>query len=138
MNKLTSLDALRWKNRVIVVFSDSESNNNDSVKEWVSTNGCRLADREVMVISINDQKSEHLANTLADRRSIDLDAETIQALAQSRKFTHDSFELLLIGKDGGIKANSNRIKDLDEFITLIDGMPMRKQEADENQSTSGC
>ena len=138
MNKLTNLDDLRWKNRVIVVFSDSESNINDSVMEWVSTNDCRLADREVIVISINEKKSEHLASTLADRRSVDLDAETIQALAQSRKFARDCFELLLIGKDGGVKANSNRIKDLDEFITRIDGMPMRKQEADENQSTLGC
>ena len=63
---------------------------------------------------------------------------SLRALAQSRKFAHDSFELLLIGKDGGVKANSHRIKDLDEFITLIDGMPMRKQEADEKQSTLEC
>ena len=138
MNKLTSLDDLHWKNRVIVVFIDSESNDNNAVREWVSTNGCRLDDREVIVISINEQKSELLANKPADKRSIDLDEATIQTLMQRRKFSDDSFELLLIGKDGGVKANSNRIQDLDEFITQIDGMPMRRQEVGKDQLTSDC
>ena len=138
MDKLTSLDDLHWKNRVIVVFTDSGSTDDNAVREWVSTNGCRLDDREVIVIAINERKSELLANKPADKRSIDLDEATIQTLVQRRKFSDDSFELLLIGKDGGVKANSNRIQDLDEFIKQIDGMPMRRQEVGKDQLASDC
>ena len=39
-----------------------------------------------------------------------------------------SFRILLIGKDGGIKYESNRSVFLIQLFELIDSMPMRKNE----------
>ncbi len=40
----------------------------------------------------------------------------------------DEFRLLLIGKDGDVKFESNEAADLDELFELIDDMPMRQRE----------
>ncbi|MCS3902274.1 hypothetical protein J2T55_000270 [Methylohalomonas lacus] len=40
----------------------------------------------------------------------------------------EEFRLLLIGKDGGIKFESNEAANLDELFELIDAMPMRQRE----------
>ena len=38
------------------------------------------------------------------------------------------FNVLLIGKDGGVKATWNRLINTNELFALIDAMPMRKSE----------
>lgn len=40
----------------------------------------------------------------------------------------DEFRLLLIGKDGDVKLESNEAANLDELFELIDGMPTRQRE----------
>ncbi|MHA4842598.1 DUF4174 domain-containing protein [Flavitalea antarctica] len=41
------------------------------------------------------------------------------------------FNVLLIGKDGGVKATWNRLINTNELFALIDAMPMRKSEMKE-------
>ncbi|NNC63365.1 MAG: DUF4174 domain-containing protein, partial [Gammaproteobacteria bacterium] len=38
------------------------------------------------------------------------------------------FAVLLIGKDGGVKARHESVPALSELFTLVDGMPMRRSE----------
>jgi len=40
----------------------------------------------------------------------------------------DSFALLLVGKDGGVKLTRNEPVALDEICALVDRMPMRRRE----------
>jgi hypothetical protein len=40
----------------------------------------------------------------------------------------DEFEIILIGKDGGVKLRSKTPISLEELFSLIDAMPMRRQE----------
>ena len=42
--------------------------------------------------------------------------------------TDQSFRILLIGKDGGIKYESNQYVSLIQLFELIDSMPMRQDE----------
>ena len=39
-----------------------------------------------------------------------------------------TFEVVLIGLDGGIKLRQTKLVSLDKLFTLIDGMPMRRNE----------
>ena len=47
------------------------------------------------------------------------------------KYDFKNFKLLLVGKDGGEKYNSNDPVNINVIYELIDGMPMRKQEIKE-------
>ena len=38
------------------------------------------------------------------------------------------FRILLIGKDGGVKASYSEVPELSEVFGLIDAMPMRRDE----------
>ena len=53
-----------------------------------------------------------------------------QAKAMYRAFDIDSdtFSVLLIGKDGGVKMRRDDIVSTREIFQLIDSMPMRQQE----------
>ena len=55
----------------------------------------------------------------------------VRSAASLRKHfdvTQKTFALILLGKDGGIKLKRNDRVKLDEIFTLIDSMPMRKDE----------
>ena len=47
---------------------------------------------------------------------------------QKIKRKKDGFEVILIGLDGGVKLRQTKLLTLDKLFTLIDGMPMRRQE----------
>jgi len=44
----------------------------------------------------------------------------------------DVFTIRLIGLDGGIKLEQNRVLSSEKLFTVIDGMPMRKNEIRKN------
>ena len=50
------------------------------------------------------------------------------ALLKRYKIMPDKFTFVLIGKDGGEKFRSSKTVDLQRLFSLIDGMPMRKDE----------
>lgn len=77
-----------------------------------------------MVLNIRDNKAEDLT-----ARNVSLDTDSIAALEQWRNYPNAAYEMLLIGKDGGVKASSIELDKLEEFIERIDRMPMRQQES---------
>lgn len=83
------------------------------------------------MLSIRDQTASVLTN-----ERIIIDSVTVAGLQKSRALPESEFEMLLIGKDGGIKSRATTADDLDSFIELIDGMPMRQREA--ANSGSNC
>ena len=90
------LSKYRWKNRVLVVATPSESDP-----------------------AFSEQKARFKANAAAMTER-DLVVE-IQPGA-------DTFQVTLIGKDGGRKWRQSDPLDMDTLFALIDGMPMRQSE----------
>jgi hypothetical protein len=131
MAKVVDISDLRWEKRVIVAFSSMSSPNADKLRQWVDSNRCRLKNRDVLVFSIDLHDSPEITGT-----SIKLDTASAQALSQHRRYPDQPIELLLIGKDGGIKASSSELSELDSFLSLIDTMPMRRQEAARDKDCS--
>ena len=57
-----------------------------------------------------------------------IDPQTSASLRKQFDIPQKTFTLILLGKDGSIKLKRNDRVKLDEIFTLIDSMPMRKEE----------
>jgi hypothetical protein len=114
MNSPMHADPLKdylWTNRIIITFSNSASN-----KERQSLNQ-----------QIDVEKCEY---RLRDLVHIDLIKGSDDYERFRHKFSitdHPEFKLLLIGKDGKEKLNTNS-GDLKAIFAIVDSMPMRKKE----------
>ena len=104
-----------WKNRVIITFSAS-------VKEPE-----RLALQKQM---------EKKACAFTDRNLVHIDllqgSEDFDEMSQQFSVSSTGFQLLLLGKDGGVKLRSSTAS-LEDIFSLIDTMPMRSSEMRDDQ-----
>ncbi|MDR9827587.1 DUF4174 domain-containing protein, partial [Vibrio sp. FNV 38] len=117
---LNDIDDLKWKNRIILVYSESNSNvlyhqltsDIDSIKErdivWFLLSNDRLK------TNYNGDISSDIIHHL----------EKIISSAKPHSFMD---HVVLIGKDGGIKSRSTNLN-LTGLYQQIDAMPMRQQE----------
>lgn len=117
------LDALRWQNRVILVFApnlDTEAMRQQ--RNHLSEDSCGLAERHLRVATVGSVSGK----TLDGQALAGTDVDRLR-----RRFgvAPDGFTVLLIGKDGGVKLRKSQPVQRHEFYLLIDRMPMRIQEA---------
>ena len=96
-----------WKNRIILTFADDEDHPDlIKLKVEMKENDCGILNRDLLHFHLsNDGKTGNHTTT-----------------------NDQSFRILLIGKDGGIKYESNRSVSLIQLFELIDSMPMRQDE----------
>ena len=101
------LNQYLWKNRIILTFAEDEDHPDlIRLKVEMNENNCGILNRDLLHFHFsNDGKTGNLA-TKSDR----------------------SFRILLIGKDGGIKYESNQYVSLIQLFELIDYIPMRQDE----------
>lgn len=116
------LDALRWKNRVLVLFSPSESDASFQLqKQGLASSAQGVLDRDLMVLEIVEQGQSKAVNHLLSEKSV-------QDIRKRLGVVGGSFQVLLIGKDGGVKLRSSEPVSMKDLFGLIDSMPMRQQE----------
>ena len=117
--KLEHISQLVWENRVILIYPGDEVNLkkinyealfkkfNDEIKErdilWFIIKG-----KEVLTNYPNTLSNDFIVNTKS-------------------KFQIEKYKILLIGKDGGVKAKGKDLN-LEMLFEEVDGMPMRQQE----------
>jgi len=121
------LDDYRWKNRVVLLFAGpgSESLFRKQVNELnVDPEG--LLERDLIIFTV----SPHRIINLIERKTANLSAEQLWD-KYSRQ--GEGFQYILIGKDGGIKLDKNEFIPNDYLFAVIDAMPMRKREMQENK-----
>ena len=101
------LNQYLWKNRIILTFTDDEDYADlIKLKVEMKENNCEILNRDLLHFHFsNDGKTGN---------------QTIK--------NDQSFRILLIGKDGGIKYESNQYVSLIQLFKLIDSMPMRQDE----------
>ena len=101
------LNQYLWKNRIILTFADDQDHPDlIRMKAEMKENDCEILNRDLLHF--------HFSN----------DGKTVNLIAKNDR----SFRILLIGKDGGIKYESNRSVSLIQLFELIDSMPMRQDE----------
>ena len=101
------LNQYLWKNRIILTFADDEDHPDlIKLKAEMNQNNCEILNRDLLHFHFsNDGKIGNHTTT-----------------------NDQSFRILLIGKDGGIKYDSNRSVSQIQLFELIDSMPMRQDE----------
>ena len=101
------LNQYLWKNRLILTFAEDEDHPDlIMLKVEMKENECELLNRDLLHF--------HFSN----------DGKT----GNHKTANDQSFRILLIGKDGKIKYESNRLVSLIHLFELIDSMPMRQDE----------
>ena len=104
-----------WKNRIILTFSDDQDHPDlIRLKAEMKENECEILNRDLLHFHFsNDGKTGNHTTT-----------------------NDQSFRILLIGKDGGIKYESNGSVPLIHLFELIDSMPMRQDEMQHDRCLS--
>jgi hypothetical protein len=133
---LTSLPALgadltayRWKNRLLLVFSPTDSNPGFAAFDQnVSRELPAVKDRDLIVFRVFEKGSSRM-----DEHP--LSSEDSQKLRRHFKVGSGRFTVILIGKDGGVKMVREHRAELREIFDLIDSMPMRQREMREKGKT---
>jgi len=116
------LDSLRWKNRVLVLFSPSGSDPSfRSQKQGLDFSAEDVLERDLMVLEIIEKGQSRAGNQLLSEKSV-------QTIRKRFGVQAGAFQVLLIGKDGGVKLRSSEPVSMKDLFGLIDSMPMRQQE----------
>ena len=112
--------------RQIIVFAAPASESGKVVQGSVDALRCQLIDRDtdVRFVDINELPDTGDTPTTEERDEKGM----ILELARLRSYERPDFELVLIGKDGGVKARTRDPSALEDFLALIDTMPMRRAE----------
>ena len=101
------LNQYLWKNRIILTFADDEDHPDlIKLKVEMNENNCEILNRDLLHFHFSNDHYFGKLTTTNDQ----------------------SLRILLIGKDGGIKYESNRSDSLIQLFELIDSMPMRQDE----------
>ena len=114
------LTQFRWEKRIIVVVSDSMSD--ELIKEQIELLNQfpeEFEDRDLILIEVYNDRSQ-----IQGKRS----TSTEHSSLISKFSTNGDFSLCLIGKDGGTKLRSEEVVNPLEIFQLIDSMPMRQRE----------
>lgn len=110
----------QWKNRLLLVFSyDKNSNALKKQIDILTKDKEGLQERKLLIYQFCD-----------DKFTTGLHSKwySIKKLTKKYHSKNKIFEVLLIGLDGKIKLRQTKIVSLEKLFTLIDGMPMRRNE----------
>jgi Domain of unknown function (DUF4174) len=118
------LDALRWKNRILVLFSPTESDPSFRLqKKDLASSAEGVLERDLMILEILEHGESRAGNLLLSEKSV-------QDIRARLGVGSGPFQVFLIGKDGAEKLRSTEPVAVKDIFGLIDSMPMRRQEMD--------
>ncbi|MCY7358606.1 MAG: DUF4174 domain-containing protein [Rudanella sp.] len=104
----------QWKHRIILLYAPSASSPElTSQRDILAADPSGLTERDLLVREVT-------ADQLSD--------EDRAFLQQNLNTTGNTFRVLLIGKDGGVKVRKTSPIALKQLFGTIDGMYMRQQE----------
>lgn len=115
------LDNHKWKNRIILILIDDEKN--DTYKKQLiefNKESIGLQERKLIVYHIKPSALKKGLNSNI--------WENAKTTYKDYKKTSNPFEILLIGLDGGIKLQQENLLTCEALFSLIDVMPMRRNE----------
>lgn len=114
----------QWQYRILIIYTADNSTEEylGQVQEFTQ-NRDAFEERDLVVFQIHSD--ELVALTKRPERPT-ISASSVKSALGIAK--DDKFQVVLIGKDGGIKLRESRVVSSQQLFTLIDGMPMRRSE----------
>ena len=116
------LTQFQWKNRLLFIFAEDGSHPLfKDLQSQIVARKAEIDDRDLIVFEVPAQGPARMNNSPLDRK----DADSIRT---HFAIPSNTFSLILVGKDGGIKLKREDRVDLSDVFGLIDSMPMRQRE----------
>jgi len=123
------LASYRWKNRILLIFSPTDSNSDfEAFNQSLARELSEVKLRDLILLRV----FETAPSFIEDKPLSPEDAEKLRDRFRVRS---GHLTVILIGKDGGVKMISEDQVELQEIFNLIDSMPMRQQEMMEKGRT---
>ncbi len=126
------IKSLKWKNRVILIISDTKDNTlyREQIHEYINLPDA-FNDRKLKIIDIQQNRYRTISY-FKDKTVI---GTWISNTSLYTKYSskQSNFKVVLLGLDGGTKKIiRDQVFSRTLLFTLIDGMPMRKAELRKN------
>ena len=115
---LDELGKYQSKNRVVILFGGSGDQKLARQVELLKNQESDLAERDVVVITVI---GDEVRPVYGDATGVDA-----RKLRHEADIKGNTFQAVVIGKDGGVKLRSSDVVSDDKLFGLIDSMPMRK------------
>ncbi len=103
------LDLYRWKARPVIVFGSEDNSTFREQLGLLNRASSGLRERDMALIAVSNRGGR-------------------QELRRAYHVAPGQFEVVLIGKDGGVKLRSRSLVSPQEIFRTVDAMPMRRQE----------
>lgn len=114
------LEKHQWNDRVILIFSNDKSSSElEKQVDLLQKEKVGLEERKLKIYQFAESDFKFGFDDSWKKSTLNL----------KRFFDkEESFKIVLIGLDGGIKLKQNTILTPEKLFAIIDGMPMRKRE----------
>ncbi|MBT5558914.1 MAG: DUF4174 domain-containing protein [Proteobacteria bacterium] len=117
---LGELKSLKWSNRIILVSSNGYA---EQIIRQLESRNLDIVDRDILWFLFHKDNIEtNYSGEISQNFSTFIKSEFFKDLAT---------RVVLLGKDGGVKEVSDELN-LSALFALIDGMPMRRAEINQN------
>ncbi|WP_040605704.1 DUF4174 domain-containing protein [Salisaeta longa] len=131
------LSDYRWRYRLLLVFSPpGDTTARHAQRARWAPHRAGFAERDLRVIHVQGATNAVLAPMLGERPSARSGPAVARALRTRFAIPGDRFAVLLIGKDGTVKARYDAPVNARTLFERIDAMPMRRREM-QRQSPPG-
>jgi hypothetical protein len=119
-----SIDSYAWHNRLLIVFADKASSPElAKQRALIADAKAGYAERDLVPIQV-----------IGDH--VDGASDSADAMRRRYKVAPDTFRVLLIGKDGGVKMDSREPLEAQRIFGTVDAMPMRREESQRHSPKS--
>ena len=121
LSSAQDLSKHKWENRLILLITDDE--NNSTFKSQIAEfrkDLPGLEERKIIIYQVFP--GEYKTGLNSDNK------KKPARLYNDYKKTGSGFEVVLLGLDGGIKLQQNKLLQLEKLYATIDVMPMRRRE----------
>lgn len=119
--KITIPGPYYWQNRILLVFSQAESNKSAEQSAVFNQHRQGMQDRDLVVFGIHNEQVENPEGETFGK-------EAASRLRTKYRISEEEFAVILIGKDGTEKLRQHEVLKADKLFATIDAMPMRRQE----------
>lgn len=120
MTTSNPLEPFKWKNRILLVFADSQNKITEQMQLW-KDHQKGLDDRDLVIFQFHNNLGKAPNNIV-------LKAKQVNWFYDEFVEKPVNFKVILIGKDGSIKLEQSNYLSKEKLFSTIDAMPMRQRE----------
>jgi hypothetical protein len=116
------LEAYHWKHRVLIIFAESKERPRFVAQmRFLKNEWDGVLDRDLIIVEVPEKGKSRCGDLI-------ISVDTAEALRKRFQVNAGTFQVLLIGKDGGVKLRAEEPVHTKDLFNLIDAMPMRREE----------